>query len=102
MPMPDPLSGLRPREPAAERLQGTLLRLNLVEMVLQAADRRVIQIEMPADVKYTINNESGHPASATAAAFGPGDQVTVQSLRDSTSRYHGVRLQLDMKGGAEE
>lgn len=76
--------------------------MNLVEMVLLAADRRVIQIEMPADVKYTMNSEDGHPTPSSAAAFGAGDQVTVQTQRDSMSRYHAVRLELDKKGSRED
>ncbi|HEY2106211.1 MAG TPA: hypothetical protein VGH29_10535, partial [Candidatus Binataceae bacterium] len=101
MPAPDPFSGMRPREPAAEKLSGTVLRLGLVEMVLLAADRRVIQIEMPADVKFSINSEDGRPVQGIPAAFGAGDQVTVQTQRDSMSRYHAVRLQLEKKGDSD-
>jgi hypothetical protein len=102
MPVPDPFSGMRPREPAAEKLSGTLLRLSLVEMVLLASDRRVIQIEMPVEVKYLRNSEDGHPTQSTPDAFEAGDQVTVQSQRDSMSRYHAVRLQLEKKGDPDE
>ncbi len=92
----------RAPETTPERLTGTLLRLNFVELVMQAADRRVIQMTLPTNLRLTRNSEDGRPIPVTAAAFEPGDQVTVQTQRDNQNWYHAEKLQLEAKGGAEE
>ena len=97
-----PLNMPRTPQSTPERLTGTLLRLNFVELVIQAADRRVIQMTLPANPRLTRNSEDGRPIPVTAAAFEPGDQVTVQTQRDNQNWYHAEKLQLEAKGGAEE
>ena len=92
-----------PRAPqiTQERVSGTLLRLDFVELVMQATDRRAIQMTRPADLKVTRRNEDGHNSAVTEKAFEPGDQVTVEASREQ-NRYHADRLRLDGKGGEEE
>ena len=97
-----PLNMPRTPQTTEERLTGTLLRLNFVELVMQAADRRVIQMTLPANPRLTRNSEDGRPIPVTAAAFEPGDQVTVQTQRDNQNWYHAEKVQLEAKGGAEE
>jgi hypothetical protein len=98
--MPD----LTPRLPdwSSQKLHGTVLSLNLVMLVLLNDDRRVLEIEIPATARFTMNTEDGRPTGTTAAAVAPGDQVTVQSKLDPYARYHAEKIQLEMKGGDDE
>ena len=79
-----------------------VLRLNFVELILQANDRRVIQIGLPANVKFAIRDELQKPMPTTVAGFSPGDQVTVDAAHDEMLQYRASRILLDVKGGNEE
>jgi hypothetical protein len=93
-----------PRGPriTSEKLQGIVLRLNFVELILQASDRRIIQISLPSTVKFAIRDESQRPMPTTAAGFAPGDQVTVDAEHDEMLQYRGNRILLDVRGGNDE
>jgi hypothetical protein len=89
-------------ESSSEQLHGTVLILNLTQVVLMNEDRRILEIDLLPAVKFTVNTEGGAPIGATASTVSPGDQVTIDATRDPYARYHAEKIQLDMKGGADE
>ena len=87
----------RANQTPVETLTGSLRQISSSSLVLEPEDRRIITVQVPANVKYMAST-----GSARLSDFGPGDHVTVLATRDDNDFYHATTVTLNLKATAAE
>jgi hypothetical protein len=94
-----PGKGKKPGKPTKEQLanlidlRGMLRRLDDKSVILQADDKRFLQIARSTDTKLLKNNEE-----AKSSDFVPGDRVIVEAAEDEDNKFFAVRITWDSAG----